>query len=279
MAQSLFDSVFNRTTIYETLFFNVKAVLEHPTLEDLEANNKPMYERWKYLSKTKHNYDIDLEFPDIQDPKDHGNMVYEEYAIKYPEFTRIVAITYASFNKDSGTIKRDFKKIVSEDEKLVIDTFMDVLYKLSSDGIASSPQFFPVLCGHNIIGYDIPLLIKRYVKYYIKKDENKEKPIIENKQLPFILKRCLDTKPWDSGTIIDTTNVWKLNGSDYMPLMLVSDFLGLKKTVDVLPLNELSKYYWDNVEEKPKETLEYIALQSATQTNLVMQLMNELRQF
>jgi hypothetical protein len=279
MAQSLFESIFNRTTFYETLFFNVKAVLEHPTLEDLEANNKPMYERWKYLSKTKHNYDIDLDYPDIQDPKEHAQFIYEEYAVKYHEFSRIVAITYASVNKDSGTITRDFKKIVSNDEKLVIDTFMDVLYQLSSDGIASSPQFFPILCGHNIIGYDIPLLIKRYVKHYIKKDENKEKPIIENKQLPYILKRCLDTKPWDSGTVIDTTNVWKLNGYDNMPLMLISDFLGLKKRVDVLPLNELSRYYWNNIEEKPNETLEYIALQSATQTNLVLQLMNEMRQF
>ena len=91
------------------------------------------------------------------------------------------------------------------------------------------------------------------------------------------MKKSLSVKPWESG-IIDTINVWKFNGYDYISLMLIADFMGLKKTIDLLPNNELSKYYWNNVIEKPEETLEYISLQSATQTNLVIQLMNELRQ-
>jgi hypothetical protein len=97
------------------------------------------------------------------------------------------------------------------------------------------------------------------------------------KRLPYLLKRAFNIKPWESG-IIDTVNVWKFNGFDYSPLMLVADFIGLKKTVDILPNDELSKYYWKNVGEKPNETLEFVSLQSATQTNLVIQLMNELRQ-
>ena len=43
--------------------------------------------------------------------------------------------------------------------------------------------------------------------------------------------------------------------------------------------NDLSKYYWDNIDDKEKETLDFVALQSATQTNLVIQLINELRQY
>jgi len=59
--------------------------------------------------------------------------------------------------------------------------------------------------------------------------------------------------------------------------MLIADFLKLKKSVDLLPLDELSKYYWNNINTDSKETLDFIALQSATQTNLVIQLINELR--
>jgi len=283
---ALFDDVFNRVSIYDMLFFNVKAVLEHPTLGDLEAKDKPMFERWKFISKTKHNcpvviypitdtFTADIAAVDMQ----RMNEVYCEHAIKYPEFSKIVAITYASLYLDGGSVKRDFKKIVNLDEKLVIDTFMAELHRLSSEGVQSSPVHFPVLCGHNVMGYDIPLLIKRYIKLNLRKDEDKEKPVIENKQLPLILKKCLNTKPWESSLVIDTTSVWKFNGTDNTPLMLIADYLGLKKTVDVLPLNELSMFYWDSIDEKPRETLDYVALQSATQTNLVLQLINELRQY
>jgi hypothetical protein len=193
---------------------------------------------------------------------------YQDKAIFYPEFSRIVAITYASLYSENGQLKRFFKKIVGEDEFIVLATFMDVLHQLSSEGAKSNPQYYPTFCGHNILSYDIPFLIKRYIKH---KDK------FENKQLPFILKRCLAAKPWES-KVIDTVNVWKFNGNDYTPLMLIADYLGLKKTVDLEALPEVSKHYWETVGEKPEEALESVSLQSANQTNVVIQLMNELRQ-
>jgi hypothetical protein len=274
---ALFDDVFNKASIYEMLFFNVKSVLIHPTLEDLEAKNKPLFERWKYLSQSKYKTDIIQPISTkgliITKPEEAQQVaqqdVYEKNAPYYPEYTRIVAITYATLYAENGTLKRFFKKIVNEDEFVVLATFMDVLYELSSEGSKSNPQYFPMFCGHNIISHDIPLLIKRFVLHKDKFENNK--------QLPYILKRCLNIKPWESGTI-DVVNVWKFNGYDQTSLMLIADYLGLKKTVELMPLDELSKYYWDNVSTKPAETLEFVSLQSATQTNLVIQLMNELRQ-
>lgn len=261
---ALFDDVFNKASIYEMLFFNLKSVLIHPTLDDLKVNNPTLFERWKYLSKSKHGVEIiDDEFSVEQ------NDIYLNNAPYYAEYSKIVAITYASLYSENGALKRYFKKIVNGDEANVISQFLDVLNELSSDGVKSQPQFFPILCGHNIISYDIPFLIKRFMK-------NREL-ILNIKQLPLILKRSLNVKPWESG-IIDTINVWKFNGYDNIPLMLIADFLELKKKVDLLTLPELSKYYWDNIEKNPEETLEFISLQSATQTNFVIQLMNELRQ-
>lgn len=269
----LFDEVFNKASIYDMLFFNIKAVLEHPTLDNLKTNNPVLYERWKYISKSKYNADFDVvhgvagTFTD--ETPQYTQRIYEENAVYYPEFCRIVAITYASLYSDNGQIKRFFKKIANEDEYTVIATFMDVLHQLSSDGANSTPQIFPTFCGHNIIHYDIPLLIKRYLLHK-EKFEN-------NKQLPFILKKCLSAKPWDSA-VIDTVNVWKFNGNDYTALMLIADFLKLKKTVDLETLQDVSKHYWSMAVDKRQEAVEYVALQSATQTNLVIQLMNELRQ-
>lgn len=262
MAKALFDDVFNKSGIYEMLFLNVKAVLIYPTLEELKAKNPQMYERWQYLANTKYN-------GSIVSLEKYGQTIYENNAIGHPEYCKIVAITYATIYSEKGTMKRFFKKIVNDDEFIVLATFMDVLHQVSSEGVKSTPQYFPILCGHNIIAYDIPFLIKRFILYKNKFENNKE--------LPFILKKALNTKPWESG-LIDVINVWKFNGFDYTPLMLIADYLGLKKTTDLLTPADLSTYYWTNIETKHDETLEFMSLQSATQTNLVIQLMNELRQ-
>lgn len=258
MAQ-LFDDVFNAQGIHEMLFFNSKTVLTYRTLTQLEKENKPMYERWLYLAKTRYNADALGE--------DQYQTIYQKNAIKFPEFSRIVAITYATVYVENGTLKRYMKKIVNEDEVIILQTFLDELYQLSSDATKSTPQYFPMLCGHNILNHDIPLLIKKCVQYKDKLE----------KGIPLIIKRSLGIKPWESG-VIDTVDVWKFNGYDRMPLMLIADYLGLKKTVDLLPPQEVSEKYWELVETDGEKALEFVSLQSATQTNLVIQLMNGLRQ-
>lgn len=257
----LFDDVFDARKVYEKLYFNVKSVLIQPKLAVLEKENKPLYDRWLYLERTKYK-------PETQSVEE-TQKVYERNAPYYPEFSKIVAITYATLYVENGTLKRYMKKIVNEDEFIVLATFMDELYQLSSDGSKSNPPYFPTLCGHNIRSHDIPLLIKRFVLHRDKFETNK--------QIPLILKRCLTQKPWESG-VVDTGDVWKFNGYDRTPLMLIADFLGLKKTVELLPLDEVSKEYWDKIETEPDKALEFVSLQSATQTNFVIQLMNELRQ-
>ena len=270
MAQ-LFDDVFNPESIHEMLFFNVKPVLIYPTLDKLEEKNKAMFERWKYISKTKHNFDLDeihaVAGTMTDETREAGEKIYQKNAVYFPEFSKAVAITYASVYMENGTLKRYMKKIVNEDEFIVLATFMDELYQLSSNAIQSNPHFFPILCGHNIISHDIPFLIKKHIIYRDKFD----------KKITLILKKSLNIKPWESG-LIDTLNVWKFNGYDNMSLMLISDFLELKKTVDLLSLDEVSRQYWGMIESNPEKALEFVSLQSATQTNLVIQLMNTLRQ-
>lgn len=270
----LFDNVFNPQSIYETLFFNVKPVLTYPNLKELEDNDEPIFERWKYLSKSKYGFDLDVTHgvagTMTDETPENGEKIYQDRAVYYPEFTKIVAITYATLYVEDGTLKRYMKKIVDKDEFVVLNTFMDGLRQLSSDGMKATPHYFPTLCGHNVLKHDIPLLIKRFVSHRNNFDEDK-------KSIPYILKHCLKQKPWESG-VIDTANVWKFGGYDNTPLMLIGDFLNLKKSVKLLPLPEVSKKYWETVETNPKEALDFISLQSATQTNFVIQIMNELRQ-
>jgi len=258
MAQ-LFDDVFNPQSIHDMLFFNTKTVLTYLTLEKLEKENETLFKRW--LNQAKR---FDGKYP--EDTK--AQTVYEQNAIKYPEFSKIVAISHGKAYMENGVLKRYIKKIVNEDEFIVLETFIEELYKISTEAIQSTPQFFLTLCGHNILSHDIPLLVKKCIQYRDRLE----------KGVPLILKRSLGIKPWESG-VIDTVDVWKFNGYDRMSLMLISDFMGLKKAIDLLPRDEVSTKYWEMVVDgKSEEALEFVSLQSATQTNLVIQLMNTLRQ-
>lgn len=258
---ALFEDVFNKKSIYESLFLNVKSVLIHPSLNELKNNNIQLYERWKYLADNMGMINVNCNKIDVQ----YDNDVYVKYAPNYPEFSKIIAITYASVYMDDGRLKRSINRLASFEEYDVIIQFIDLLRQLEN----SESKTFPILCGYNIINHDIPLLIKRFLMY---------RNLTDNKEIPMILKKSLSIKPWESG-VIDVANVWKFNGfGGNNSLMLIADHLGLKKTVDLLPNDKLSDYYWNNITNNPNETMEFIQLQSATQINLVIQLMNELRQ-
>ncbi len=260
---SLFSTVFNKSSIYDMFFINVKTVLEYPTLESLKENKPQMFDRWKYLSKSKFNVDF------MCGDEELVKSTYEENAVNYPEFVKVVAITYAKLYNENGNLQRFFKKVAFPNEFDTIQTFLDILQELSSDGAQSTPQYFPILCGYNIISHDIPLLIKKYLQY--------REQLTTIQQIPLILKRTLDSKPWES-VVVDVVNVWKFNGFSYNSLMLIAEFMGLKKKVDLMTNADLSRYYWENCEVDPEKTIDFVVNQSANQTNLVIQLMYELRQ-
>lgn len=263
----LFEKVFDPANIYETLFFNIKSVLAYKDIFEFQKNEPELFKQWELIATTKYKVSQGVYTDEAYMLMLHDK--YVEKGIYYPEFSKIVAITYATVYAQDGKLNRHFKKIVNEDEFTVLKTFHEVLDILSKDGVQSSPPYFPTLCGHNIINNDIPLFLKRLIKYRNEFD-NKENLI------PYILKNHLKSKPWDAN-IVDTINLWKFNGMTNTPLAMIGDFLNLKRTTDLVEMKDLSDYYWENIEKSPKETLEYFALQSATQTNIVIQLLNELR--
>jgi hypothetical protein len=258
----LFDTVFNTVSMYDMLFFNIKSVLEYPTLMKLKEEKPIMFERWKYISINKYMMvditDVDGNFTS----NEAWDEIYLKNAVHYVEFCKIVAISYGTVSSVDGKPERFFKSIKNNDEATVIETFMKVLHDTSEE------KNFPTLCGYNIIAYEIPFLLKRYLI-------NSSK--FEKQEIPLIIKRQLSAKPWESG-IVDVANVYKFNGATSTPLLLISDSLGLKRNVDLVDSNELSQYYWKNVDELDK-TLDWISLQSLTQINIIVQLINKLRQY
>lgn len=263
----LFDLVLDPNNIYETLFFNVKSATEYADVWELKKENPKMFKQWELICGTKYGIINGINEEDAYLLE--LNNKYQTKAIFYPEFSKIVAITYATVEVNNNKLIRKIKIINDIDEFTIIKTFQEILSQISKDGIMSNPQHFPILCGHNIINYDIPLFLKRLIAL---RDKFEDKV----KLIPFILKKYLNSKPWDNN-IIDTINLWKFNGISNTPLSTICDFLDLKRNVDVMEMDELSKYYWNNIDKSEKETLDKVGLQSANQINLIIQLLNEIR--
>lgn len=239
--EQMYKEIFNASSIYDMLFINVVGVLEYSSLSELNDNNPEMAKTW------------------VKTVMDNSEEAYQLLAVDYPEFCKIVGISYGHIYFDNG-LQRNIKRIVNDNEYLVLGTFFSDLANMDNK----------IICGDNIINYDIPLLIKRFL---INKSNF---PDGENK-LPKILKNVLFSKPWDS-KVIDTRLAWKFNGFNTAPKNtqeLYCNFLGLKKTVELMDNNKISNYYHTNQNNENK--LLDIGLQSATKVNISMQLINLMR--
>jgi len=245
----LFGKVFNASTLYDVIFVNIKSVLTYPTLEALKKENNSLYSYIETIDSL------------------NSEAYYYKNAINCHELLKIVGITYGYIHLENGKPKRVFNEIFNNDEYLNIVTFIDVLTQLSK-----SPSIS--LGGYNISNYDLPILIKRLLYYKTIKDDNNK---INDIKLPEILKKFLDSKPWDSN-IIDTATVWKFNGIDFSKnLELVSFNLNLDNKSKILSNKELSDYYWENCEKDMVGTLNFIKKQSFIINNMSINILKELR--
>lgn len=255
----LFDIVFNSQNIYETIFFNIKSVTSHKTVFDLREEKPELFEQWKLIASVK--YDINQSASVPEDAYELMlNDAYKSKGMFYPEFSKIVGIMAATIDDN---LKRKFHDFIDVDEVNILRGFRQYL-------IDSCSAKMPTLCGHNVINNDIPLLIKRLFYHRNNIDT------AGSNLLPQILKNHLKAKPWEAN-IIDTINLWKFNGVSNTPLPLIADFVGLKTKTELLQMDDLSHYYWNNIVEKSDETLKFIGSQAANQVNLILMLLRELR--
>ena len=254
-------NIFNRDIINNTIFFNIQSVTEYGDIENFEKEDSEKYDTWRNMAEKRYEHQLaGGEFLDT---------LYLDKACFLPEFSKIVAITYATFKTDkNGKTVRDLENIIGETEFDLINEFcamLDMSYSVTHNARQSPYN----LCGHNIIGHDLPLLVKRIIKY--RKDFGDKLH-----KMPQLLKHYLNAKPWDSN-VIDTLNIWKFNGTDFISLNLVADFMKLRKIVKLASKDEINKIYWAGIDDDKGSTLKEIILQSQNYTGVVTQLVNELR--
>ena len=160
------------------LFLDIETVGIEPTWESLCMNRPELsFQFEKYFDW------FQKRFPEDAD-EGPGKMFVNRAAL-VPEFLRIACVSVAFVAPDGTTKMESYSNV---DEKELLKDVQKMLHRTGELG------FF--LCGHNVKGFDIPVLAKR---------------MIMNGLLPPKILPGHDTKPWEIKAL-DTKEVWQYGG-------------------------------------------------------------------
>lgn len=167
------------------------------------------------------------------------NSLVESYQTRsslYSEFGKIVVITIGMIipPTDKSPERIHLRTFKSHDEKELLQEFTEVMNGI----VEKNPRAF--LCGHSIIGFDAPYILKRCIINGVEPN------------------RLFDTgnlKPWELDSVMkDISVMWK--GTSFYPasLLAMSNALGLASPKTDIDGSETSQVYW-----KDKSGLDRIA--------------------
>jgi len=194
------------------LFLDIETVGVQPDWDRLVENNEA-------LSFQFRNYFdwFQKRFPEDAD-KPIGQMFVNRAAL-VPEFARIACVSVA-FVTDKG--ERRMQSFSNKNEKDLLQEVQKLLHKVGELG------FF--LCGHNVKGFDIPMLAKR---------------MIINGLMPPKILPGHDTKPWEIKAF-DTKEFWQYGGfGSIASLELMCVCLGVESSKNMeVTGNKVHEAFW-----------------------------------
>jgi hypothetical protein len=226
--------------LQKILFLDIETVGVHPDWETLVKENEPLSFQFE------HYFDwFQKRFPEDAD-KGVGQMFVNRAAL-VPEFARIACVSVA-FVTEQGEVK--MQSFSNPDEKKMLLEVQKLLYRVGELG------FF--LCGHNVKGFDIPMLAKR---------------MIMNGIMPPKILPGHDTKPWEIKAL-DTKEVWQYGGyGSIASLELMCVCLGVEssKTMEITG-NKVHEAFW--VKKDIEGIVKYCEKDVSVLIDVVKKLMN-----
>lgn len=194
------------------LFLDIETVGVQPDWDTLVKKNEALSFQFRnYFDWFQKRFPEDADKPIEQ--------MFVNRAALVPEFARIACVSVA-FVTEKG--ERRMQSFSNEDEKTMLLEVQKLLHKVGELG------FF--LCGHNVKGFDIPMLAKR---------------MIINGILPPKILPGHDTKPWEIKAL-DTKEFWQYGGyGSIASLELMCVCLGVEssKTMEVTG-NKVHEAFW-----------------------------------
>ena len=190
------------------LFLDIETVPQYPNYSSLP-------EDWKQLWDTK---SVSL----IKYHEGQTNESLYPRAGIYAEFGKIVCISCGVLQGSSGQRKIIIKSFAGDDEKLLLNQFIDMLNKWDS----GEPKY---LCAHNGKEFDFPYLCRRM--------------IVNHLSIPATL-NISGKKPWEVNHF-DTLELWKFGDfKSYTSLNLLAHTLGIQTPKDDIDGSMVWEVYW-----------------------------------
>ena len=215
--------MFSEAQIKTMLFIDVETVTSHVDHATMLAENPALADHWSRKAKV-------IVSPKAGKPElAHLSEaeLYEQEGPLYTEFSKIVTISIGQVVFDSdGDPQFKVKSYSSDDERTVLEGFNKALFALF--GRTSNLQ----IVGHNILGFDMPLILRKFVKHGL--------------EIPPKL-MLHDIKPWDS-CLLDTNAIWKFGSWVGCPLDLLCTELDIPSPKQDIKGYEVSEAYWKRQE-------------------------------
>lgn len=194
------------------LFLDIETVGIESDWNSLKKNREPLSFQFE------HYFDwFQKRFP--EDADKGVEQMFVNRAALVPEFSRIACVSVAFVTDNGETKMQSFSDL---DEKKLLKDVQKLLHRIGNLGF--------YLCGHNVKGFDIPVLAKR---------------MIMNGILPPKILPGHDTKPWEIKAL-DTKELWQYGGyGSIASLELMCVCLGVEssKTMEVTG-NKVHEAFW-----------------------------------
>lgn len=218
--------ILKKVKLEDFLFIDIETV---PIEESLQEDS-PLWDAWEYYCKNK---DID----DIA-------ALYDKEASFHAEFARIACITIGVIHEGKIHVKT-FNDL---DEKKLLQEFVDTL--------KDTTNLKTQLCGHAIINFDAPFIMKRL--------------IVNGVDLP-VMFDVAHLKPWEVN-YLDTANLWKGTAYKASSLIAVATALGLPSPKEDISGGNVRKLYFEGDIDRISRYCERDVIATA---NVVMKLRGE----
>ena len=210
--------MYTRDQIKNMIFLDVETVSSHSNLDSLQKDNPALYEFWpdkaNLIRKGK---------PEVAHLTDEE--VFQTESALYTEFSKIVTISISQVVFDeAGEPQIKTKSFYSHSEREIVESFQKAIMALFTRSSTLK------LVGHNITGFDMPLIVRNFVKYDL--------------EIPRQL-MLHDIKPWES-CMLDTSKIWKFGSWTGAPLGLLCTALGIPSPKNDLSGSKVTEAYWQN---------------------------------
>ena len=215
--------MFDESQIKNMLFLDVETVASYSSYDEMVKANPALAVHWS--KKAKVIVSPKAGKPELAHLSEAE--LYEQEAPLYTEFSKIVTISIGQVVFDaSGQPEFKVKSYYSDNEYDILEGFNKALFAL----FGRSPSL--KLVGHNILGFDMPLILRKFVQHGL---EIHPKLMLH------------DIKPWDS-CLIDTNAIWKFGSWVGCTLDLLCATLDIPSPKQDIGGHEVSEAYWNRQE-------------------------------